>query len=380
MSDDAHRATLEVYEARALEWEARRPPRLDDAERFAALVSADLERAPGTVVDLGCGPGWHLPVLPPGTVAVDAAAAMLDLTAARAPASPPVRADLRALPFRRGGLAAVWANKSYVHLDRRLVPRALWDLHRTVRPGGLVFLGLFLGDEEHAGFAEDPFGGRSFSLWTEDLLAAVVEGAGFEVRDRVDHDDTNKGYVGLTLERRVGLADTVAPGMRLLLVGLNASPMSAERGVGYARPGNRAWPALLAAGLATVDRDPRHLLDHHRIGMTDLVKRPTARADEVGPEEFRAGADRLDRLCRWLRPDAVCVLGITGWRAAVDRRAAAGVQPRTLGGRPVYVMDNPSGLNARATVDTLAADLQAAAALADERRPDAEPTTDEEHP
>ena len=369
-SEDAHRATVAVYEERALEWEASRPPRLDDAARFADRIGDLDPDDEGPVVDLGCGPGWHLPVLPAGTVAVDAAAAMLDLTGGRAPGAPRVQADLRALPFARGALRAVWANKSYVHLDRRLVPRALWDLHRSVRPGGLVFLGVFLGDEDHAGFAEDPFGGRSFSLWTEELLAAVVDGAGFDVVDRVDHTDTGKGYVGLTLVRRHGLADTVGPSMRLLLVGLNASPMSAERGVGYARPGNRAWPALLAAGLATVDRDPRHLLDHHRIGMTDLVKRPTARADEVTPEEFRAGAARLDRLCRWLRPDAVCVLGVTGWRAAVDRRAAVGPQPGTLGGRPVYVMDNPSGLNARATVDRLAGDLLAAAALADERRPD----------
>ena len=358
---DPHRDTLDVYEQRADEWQDQRPGRLDEAVVFGRRALA----TGGPTMDLGCGPGWHLPVLPPGTVAVDGARAMLDLSAQRAPASARVQADLRALPFRRHSLGAVWANKSFVHLDRRLVPRALWDLHRVVRPDGLAFVSVFMGDADHETYDGDPFSGRSFSLWTEELLAAVVEGAGFDVLDRVDLDDTNKGYVGLTLHRRRALADLVGPGMRLLLVGLNPSLYSADSGVGFGRPGNRAWPALLASGLATVDREPLRLLDDHRIGMTDLVKRPTARADELAPAEFREGAARLDLLCRWLQPGAVCVLGLSGWRAAVDKKAVAGEQPSTLGGRPVYLMPNPSGLNAHETVDSLAGHLQAALALAD---------------
>jgi len=317
----------------------------------------------GPVIDLGCGPGWHLPVLPPNTIAVDGAAAMLRLAANRAPNNNRVQADLRALPFARQSVGAVWANKSYVHIDRRDVPAALWDLHRIVRPGGLVFLGLFLGNEDHAGFDGDPFGGRSFSLWTEELLAAVIEGAGFTLIDRIDHLDTAKGYVGLTLRRDLNLADTVAANMRLLIVGLNPSIYSAEVGVGFGRPGNRAWPALSAAGLATVDRDPVHLLRHHRIGMTDLVKRPTAQARDLTSDEYAHGVSRLNVLCEWLQPSAICVLGLSGWRAAVNRKAIAGEQQQTLGGRPVYLMDNPSGLNAHATVDSLAADLRKALAL-----------------
>ncbi len=359
---DPHRATLDVYEQRADEWQDQRPGRLDEAVVFGRRALD----AGGPCLDLGCGPGWHLPVLPPGTVAVDGARAMLDLSARRAPSSPGVQADLRALPFRRHAFGAAWANKSFVHLDRRLVPRALWDLHRVVRPDGTAFVSVFLGDAEHEAYDEDPFAGRSFSLWTEELLDAVVEGAGFDVVDRVDLEDTTKGYVGLTLRRRRALADLVGPGMRLLLVGLNPSLYSADCGVGFGRPGNRAWPALLAAGLAQVDRDPLRLLDEGRIGMTDLVKRPTARADQVAKDEFRRGAARLDRLCGWLQPGAVCVLGLSGWRAAVDPRAVAGVQPVRLGGRPVYLMPNPSGLNAHETVDSLAAHLRAAAQLGDD--------------
>ncbi|MFM7070140.1 MAG: methyltransferase domain-containing protein, partial [Actinomycetes bacterium] len=309
---DAHQSTLEVYERRATEWQAQRPGRLDEAVVFARRALA----TGGPTIDVGCGPGWHLPVLPPDTIAVDGARSMLDLAAARAPSCAGVQADLRALPFRRHSCGAAWANKSYVHLDRRLVPRALWDLHRVVRPDGVAFVSVFMGDSEHETYEGDPFAGRSFSLWTEPLLAAVVEGAGFDVLDRVDLEDTNKGYVGLTLYRRRALADLVGPQMRLLLVGLNASLYSADSGVGFGRPGNRAWPALLASGLAAVDRDPVRLLDDRRIGMTDLVKRPTARANEVSSAEFRHGAERLDLLCRWLQPGAVCVLGLSGWRAA----------------------------------------------------------------
>jgi len=75
--------------------------------------------------------------------------------------------------------------------------------------------------------------------------------------------------------------------------------------------------------------------------------------------------ERVERLVRWLSPGAVCFVGLAGWRAVVDRRATAGVQHDSFAGRPTYVMPNPSGLNAHARVDDLAAHLRAAAALAD---------------
>jgi TDG/mug DNA glycosylase family protein len=140
---------------------------------------------------------------------------------------------------------------------------------------------------------------------------------------------------------------------------------AADAGVGFARPGNRFWPAALAAGIATRDRDPRHFLRVDRVGMTDLVKRATVRADEVSSQEFGAGVERVDALCAWLRPSVLCVVGLTGWRQVVNRKATAGVQPERVGGVPVYLMPNPSGLNAHAQVPQLAEHLRAAATFAD---------------
>jgi TDG/mug DNA glycosylase family protein len=342
---------------------------LAEAERFTADLSATVGLPEGAVVDLGCGPGWHLGALPSGTIAVDGAAAMLDLVPGHLPGAPRIRADLRALPLRRGSLRAVWANKSHVHLQRSLVPLALWDLHRCLAVGGLVHLGLFGGDQEHAGFEGDPFSGRSFSLWPEGLLADVLEGAGLDVEwiERPERD-AHRGevpFLSVRARRLRTLADTVGPGMRLLLVGLNPSLHAADRGVGFTGPGNRGWPALEAAGLATTPRDPVGLLLHGRVGMTDLVKRATARASEVRRSEFRAGLARLERLVRWLEPAAVCIVGLTGWRAATGSAAAAGAQEQPLGGRPVWVMPNPSGLNAVVGLEELAAHLRGAAALAD---------------
>jgi TDG/mug DNA glycosylase family protein len=136
-------------------------------------------------------------------------------------------------------------------------------------------------------------------------------------------------------------------------------------GVGFARPGNRFWPAALAAGLVTRDRDPWHAVRVDRVGMTDLVKRATPTAAALTREEYRSGLDRVERVVAWLRPRAVCFAGLAGWRAAVDPAATTGIQPRTMAGVPVYVMPNPSGLNAHDTVDTLAAHLRAAMRLAD---------------
>ena len=180
----------------------------------------------------------------------------------------------------------------------------------------------------------------------------LVVGAGFEV---VSRDP-------LIVRRLRSLPDRVGPDMRLLVCGLNPSLYAADEGVNFARPGNRFWPALLAAGLVTVDRDPRHALHHHRIGMTDLVKRATVAASELTPEEYAAGVARLERLCAWLPPRVLCVVGLAGWRQVVDRRATTGWQPHDLGGVPVYVMPNTSGLNASTQLPGFVAHLQTAVA------------------
>jgi TDG/mug DNA glycosylase family protein len=179
----------------------------------------------------------------------------------------------------------------------------------------------------------------------------LVTGAGFELAARNGHE--------ATLRRLRTLPDHVAPDMRVLMCGLNPSLYSADRGVNFARPGNRFWPAVLAAGLATVDRDPVHALTHHRMGMTDLVKRATVAASELTGEGYLAGVARVERLCAWLQPEVLCVVGLSGWRAAVDRRATVGWQPRDLGGVPVYVMPNTSGLNASTQHAGFVAHLQA---------------------
>ncbi|HKA04158.1 MAG TPA: mismatch-specific DNA-glycosylase [Acidimicrobiales bacterium] len=202
------------------------------------------------------------------------------------------------------------------------VPLALWHLHRATSVGQRVRVRL------PAGACHD----------------FLLEGAGFSP------DGT----------RLRTLADCVGSGMRLLVCGLNPSLYAADAGIGFARPGNRFWPAMLAAGLATVDRDPLALLVDRRIGMTDIVKRATVGAGELRPAEYVHGVERLERLAGWLQPAAVCFVGFDGWRKAVDRRATAGWQAQHLGGRPVYLMPNPSGLNAHTNVAALAAHFTAA--------------------
>jgi TDG/mug DNA glycosylase family protein len=144
--------------------------------------------------------------------------------------------------------------------------------------------------------------------------------------------------------------------MRVLFCGLNPSVHAARTGVGYVGPGNRFWLAVEQAGLVTRPRDPWHALDHDGIGMTDLVKRSTARASEIDRMEFAEGLPRLERLVRWLEPGVVCIVGLSGWRAAIDRTATAGPVGE-LGGRPVWLMPSTSGLNTHTTKAQLIAHL-----------------------
>jgi TDG/mug DNA glycosylase family protein len=361
--------TIAVYERHAAEWEARRrPARLADAAAFATRAGG------GPVADLGCGPGWQADALAHGpgasrrpVVALDAAAAMLSLVPRHAPDALRVRGDLAALPFARGALAGGWAGRSYVHLARADLPLALWDLQRACTVGAPVELHLFGGDQEHGPIADDDFAGRRFSRWPEQLLSDVVTGGGFDV-DAITRHAGRDGIEVLTVQavRARTLADTVGPGMRMLMVGLNPSLHAADAGVGFSRPGNRFWPAAIAAGIAERDRDARHALLQHGMGMTDLVKRASPRADVLTAAEYGAGLERLERLVAWLRPRLVCLVGLAGWRAAVDRTAVPGAQATELGGRPVYVMPSTSGANANHRLDDLVEHLRAAARLAAE--------------
>jgi len=186
-----------------------------------------------------------------------------------------------------------------------------------------------------------------------DELNDIVFGAGFELLG------VRSGVI--RARRMWTLPDYVTPEMSLLICGLNPSPASSDTGVAFGRPGNRFWPAALRAGIVEHDRDPLRALTDCAMGMTDLAKRTTRRADELDAAEYKAGLDRVDRLARQLQPEVICMVGLAGWRAAVDRKASRGWQPTNLGDRPVYLMPSTSGLNAHDTVESLARHLEVAA-------------------
>jgi TDG/mug DNA glycosylase family protein len=132
----------------------------------------------------------------------------------------------------------------------------------------------------------------------------------------------------------------------------------------FAHPGNRFYPALVAAGILPelpgyVDGftdDDRAAITGRGIGITNFVNRATARADELTRDELRAGADRLRRNVSAWRPRVVAVVGITAYRDAFARpKAQQGRQDETLEGAGLWVLPNPSGLNAHDTVASLAA-------------------------
>jgi TDG/mug DNA glycosylase family protein len=149
--------------------------------------------------------------------------------------------------------------------------------------------------------------------------------------------------------------------MRLLVCGLNPSLVAADAGFGYAGATNRFWPAALASGVVSRARDPFHALAVDRVGMTDLVKRATPRADLLRASEYTGGVHRVRALVEWLRPGAVVFVGLAGWRAAVDRNARPGLQPDGFAGVPAYVMPSTSGLNARTSLAELVDHLRRAA-------------------
>jgi double-stranded uracil-DNA glycosylase len=360
--------TVDVYERAAAAYrERRRSYAPERAAAFAARLPAS-----GMRIDLGCGPGHDLPHLGGTTVAVDAAPAMVAEARRHHPGTPGLVADLAALPLRPGSVAGVWASKCLQHVARPRLPLALAGLHRALSPGGLLDLTVFRGDGDGRTGPDDDFPGRLFTWWQPESLVDLLVGAGFSV-DEVsgtgvaDGSDGDHGKLCVRATRARTLPDTVGPGMRLLVCGLNPSIYAANAGVGFARPGNRFWPAALSAGVVTTDRSPDRALADHGIGMTDIVKRATVAAAELTADEYRAGLARVERLVGWLRPGAVCFVGLAGWRAAVDRRAVAGVQAATLAGVPAYVMPSTSGLNARTPLAELADHLRAAVTLA--RRP-----------
>jgi TDG/mug DNA glycosylase family protein len=143
--------------------------------------------------------------------------------------------------------------------------------------------------------------------------------------------------------------DVIAPGLRVLFCGINPGLYSGATGHHFARPGNRFWPTLHQAGFTQRLLDPseeRELLPLG-YGITNLVPRATATADELSPEELVAGRRRLEAKVKRYQPQVVAVLGIGAYRTAFARKAAAlGRQPEGLANVTVWVLPNPSGLNA----------------------------------
>ncbi|MBD3924888.1 mismatch-specific DNA-glycosylase [Nocardioides cavernae] len=151
--------------------------------------------------------------------------------------------------------------------------------------------------------------------------------------------------------------------LRLLFVGINPGLWTAATQSHFARPGNRFYPALLRAGILTSAIDPaagmsdedRDVLRRQGIGITNVVARATARADELTATELREGGERLRALVADRRPGVVAVAGVTAYRTAFgEPRATVGEQPGRWGASRVFVVPNPSGLNAHETIATLA--------------------------
>ncbi|MCL4299268.1 MAG: G/U mismatch-specific DNA glycosylase [Anaerolineae bacterium] len=151
--------------------------------------------------------------------------------------------------------------------------------------------------------------------------------------------------------------DVIAPGLRVLFCGINPGLYSGYTGYHFARPGNRFWPALYAAGFTPRLLAPaeEHELLEYGYGITNLVERATAVASELAPTELIAGGQRLLAKVEQYHPAVVAILGISAYRTAFARpRAGLGQQSESLGPARLWVLPNPSGLNAHYTPTDLA--------------------------
>nr|WP_269205282.1 G/U mismatch-specific DNA glycosylase [Motilibacter aurantiacus] len=153
------------------------------------------------------------------------------------------------------------------------------------------------------------------------------------------------------------MPDVAAPGLRVLFCGINPGLYTAFTGFHFARPGNRFWPALHRSGFTPRLYAPAEqaALLPLGLGITNVVDRATATAAELTREELVTGGAALTAKVRALAPATLAVLGITAYRAAFGQpRAALGLQPEGIGGTAVWVLPNPSGLNAHYTPAALA--------------------------
>lgn len=174
------------------------------------------------------------------------------------------------------------------------------------------------------------------------------------------------GFSRAELESFVGAAvpDLIGPDVKLLFVGINPGLWTAATQTHFAHPGNRFYPALLEAGIidrpidrgvGMTDADRQYMIDRG-IGITNVVARATAKASEVRADELRSGGERLHEFVAAHRPTVVAVAGITAYRTAFGMpKAVMGEQPHGFEGARLWVVPNPSGLNAHETAASLAA-------------------------
>ena len=150
----------------------------------------------------------------------------------------------------------------------------------------------------------------------------------------------------------VTIPDLIAPNLDVLFCGINPGLYSGATGHHFARPGNRFWPALFAGGFTPQVLSPfeEEELLTHGCGITNVVTRTTATAAELAPKEFIAGGRALRRKILKFRPRVLAVLGVGAYRLAFDHAdAKLGLQSETVGETRVWVLPNPSGLNAHYT-------------------------------
>ncbi|MGC1282424.1 MAG: G/U mismatch-specific DNA glycosylase [Streptosporangiaceae bacterium] len=156
------------------------------------------------------------------------------------------------------------------------------------------------------------------------------------------------------------IRDVIAPGLRVLFSGINPGLYSAATGYHFARPGNRFWPALHRSGFTPrqLRPDEQEQLLGLGLGITNVVPRATARAGELTDDELREGGRKLLEKAESFGPRWLAIVGITAYRTAFgEARATFGPQARTAGATRLWVLPNPSGLNAHKTVAQLAADF-----------------------
>nr|WP_202420868.1 mismatch-specific DNA-glycosylase [Actinomadura rayongensis] len=142
--------------------------------------------------------------------------------------------------------------------------------------------------------------------------------------------------------------------LHVLFSGINPGLYSAATGLHFARPGNRFWPALHRSGFTPRQFAPaeQHLLPALGLGITNIAPRATARADELTDDELRAGAERLAALVAEHAPNWIAIAGVTAYRTAFGRpRAKIGPQEERIGNARLWILPNPSGLNAGWTLE-----------------------------